>query len=108
MDHNVPIALENLTSIREALNRTPPDWVAAIEVWKERLDWSISVPLFKPVESFKPDERMDVTEARERIIRSEAEQLRRALEARDRKNVEVLLISIEEKLHVLAVIAAVA
>jgi len=105
VQHNVPVALEHIASIRAAINQTPSDWKASVKIWEEGLDYSISIGLFQVVEPGKPSRKVDPDETR---VRMEAEELYGALRARDRKTVDALLISIEQKLKALVVRVAVA
>jgi hypothetical protein len=95
---NYQMALENVASIKVAVNLTRPDWTMAQKVWEDELDYA-TLSLFQQLE---PGRAPALADPRIGEVRLDIERLHRALKIRDRTTANSLLISIEQKVKVLA------
>jgi hypothetical protein len=103
--HSWQVALENLASIKAAVEMTPPDWKTALVIWEARLH--IAIPRFPLFHCDEPGQAPLRVDQKMHEVRIDAERLREALKIRDRKMVDALLISMAGKLQALAARAVV-
>jgi hypothetical protein len=95
---NWPIVLKGLDAIQDALKSVRPNWSAALEVWEHTVDYA-SHPILQPYEAGQPMPRVD-----QRVweIRSDIDELRRALESKRLSGANRFIESAVEKIESLA------
>jgi hypothetical protein len=101
---NWPIALKSLASIQTAMELTPPDWLAALKIFEDQVDFATH-PIFQRLE---PGQAPPTVDSRIGEVRVEIERLQQALKARNRPMVDNLLRSAVRKVKTLDAEAAVA